>query len=105
MLQKCLVRRQRRSQEKRDKDSYYIYDVALVFRNAIERMAQEAVGLRAAIVPKWYHDAAEQLEHPFGHESAPGVLEAVDIGRAHGLELNAAMVQRTVSRLQAAIAD
>jgi hypothetical protein len=104
VLQKCLVRRQRRGQEKRDKDSYYIYDVALVFRNAMERMAQEAVGLRAAIVRKWYHDAAGQLEHQFGHERAPGVLEAVDIGRAHGLELNAAMVERTVSRLRAAVA-
>ena len=104
VLQKMLIRRRRRTPVKRQKDCYYTYEAAVLFRNALDRLASEAGLLRQEILQKWYRDGMNELRRVFGHESAEGVFEAVDVGRAAGIDVNAAMVYRTVAQLTAAIA-
>ena len=49
VFQKILIRRQRRKQPAMDKDCFYIYEIALLFRNAKDALHQAYLALDGAI--------------------------------------------------------
>jgi hypothetical protein len=96
VMQKVLIRSRRAGGERRKKDSYYIYEAALLFRapGCLEAWARGLVGRFPA---KWGRDFASQAALLYGHENAEGIQEAVEIAQANGVRVDAAMVFRTLA--------
>ncbi len=104
VMQKVLVRTRRASLQKRKKDSYYMYETALVFR-AAGRIRREAQSLAGQFPTKWGKRFAQDAAALYGHENAEGVQDAVEVAQANRVELDKTMVFRTMSKLVAEIAE
>ena len=103
VMQKVLIRSRRVGHQKQAKDSYYIYEVSLLFRTpgSIHRIAE---GVRSGRFPaKWGKEFFKQAAILYGHENAEGVQEAVAVAQANGTPVDAAMVFRVVEKMLAEI--
>ena len=101
VLQKALVRSKRREREKRAKDAYYIYEVAVLFRRSLDRLGKDAAAVRAQAVPKWLQRAVAVLETIFRDANAEGVQEAERVAVDSGQDISPQMILPPVSRLVA----
>jgi hypothetical protein len=103
VIQKALIRKDRRSRESRRKDSYYIYEIAVLFRDAMGRLAQEAGGLSFAGKAKRLKAALETLHNLFAHPAAEGVVETVDIASDSSQTISTQEVMRATRVLAEAV--
>jgi hypothetical protein len=76
IMQKLLIRSRRRSSARRAKDSYYIYEIAVLFRNALPALTANAQKLSQQVPAKWSRDYIGLAETLFGHLRAEGTQEA-----------------------------
>lgn len=80
VLQKILIRDQRRSVASAEKDCFYIYEVSVVFRDAYDAVREEYRGL-SQCSPKWKRRFEAEARKLFCAEDAEGPLSVVDIAQ------------------------
>ena len=81
VVQKMLIR-SRRDTDSRRKDCYYIYEIAVTFRRAIERVRSEFDAMKKQVHPKWLDTFRRNFEKAFADASAEGPQSAVMIHQA-----------------------
>ena len=101
IMQKILIRSRRTSSGKRAKDSYYIYELALLLRNACPTLTGEARRLR--MPSAWKRDYLTGVNELLGHDNAEGIQDARDTADANGQAVTEDMVYRTLAPVLAAI--
>lgn len=79
VIQKALIRENRRDQWKKAKDSYYTYEVAVLFRNQLKDLLAQVMA-ESALTTKRLRKAVTVLSAQFGHAAAEGVTETIDVG-------------------------
>ena len=109
VVQKVLIRDQRRSSQSAAKDCYYIYEVAVIFRNALDALAQEAASLRETFKP-WLKRFPKIADALFADENAEGPVSALQVftemGGIQGVktgDLTAEMISKAVAKLLGAM--
>lgn len=109
VVQKVLIREQRRSPQSAAKDCYYMYEVSVIFRDCLDAIAEESAALRARFKP-WLKKFPKLAEPLFANDDAEGPVSALRVfsetRAALGLQngdLTAAMIHRAVSKLLAAM--
>lgn len=103
VMQKVLIRSRRGSSAKRAKDSYYIYETAVLFRNALSTVTDTARQVAGCIHTKWRKDFVRLARETFGHTNAVGIQEALSVAEENGLPVTAAMIHPAIGRFLAAI--
>lgn len=109
VVQKVLIREERRSEPSAAKDCYYIYEVSVIFRNCLETLAREYAELQKAYA-SWGRKFPRQAGALFAKDSAAGVTSALRVfsdaalnaGRSD-VGLTAEMIYRSVSKLLGAL--
>lgn len=101
IMQKILIRSRRASSGKRAKDSYYIYELALLLRNACPTLAAAARRLR--MPSAWKRDYLTGVKEQFGHANAEGIQDAYSTAEANSQAVTKEMVFRTLAPVLAAI--
>lgn len=109
VVQKVLIREQRRSPQSAAKDNYYIYEVSVIFRDAFDALAVESAALKEEFKP-WLKRFPKMAGPLFASPSAEGPTSALkvfsEMSAALGFKnenLTAEMIYRSVARLLAAI--
>jgi len=98
-LQKILIRSKRKKKADRQKDAYYIYETALIFREARGALRREAETVRKSIHPKWWHDGVRNLDVLFSTDNSEGTLDAFAVAQANGINVTPKMIARTIQPL------
>ncbi|OGV64049.1 MAG: hypothetical protein A2498_01850 [Lentisphaerae bacterium RIFOXYC12_FULL_60_16] len=105
VVQKVLIRDQRRSDPSKAKDCYYLYEISVVFRDALDHLAAEFAQL-APFLPSWKKRFQHEARHLFQSRHAEGPTLAMqvyrDAGSPHsvgGRPLTPEMIYRSVNRL------
>jgi hypothetical protein len=78
VVQKILIRDQGRSEASAEKDCFYIYEVSVVFRDALDAIREEYRRL-SPCTPKWKKRFESEARKLFADEDAEGPLNVVDI--------------------------
>lgn len=109
VVQKVLIREQRRSAQSVAKDCYYIYEISVIFRDSLDLIAQESNELRKEYKP-WFKKFPPMTEDLFASENAEGVVSALRVFKetraALGFrsdELSAEMIYRAVTKMISAM--
>ena len=109
VVQKILIREQRRSPQSAAKDCYYIYEVSVIFRDAMDALMEESASLREEFAP-WLKKFPKMVAPLFAGENAEGPASALRVfneARAtlgfKSEDLTAEIIYRSVARLLAAI--
>lgn len=109
VVQKVLIRDQRRGPQSAAKDCYYIYEVSIIFREALDAIAEESAALREAFRP-WLKKFPKMVEPLFAGPSAEGPASALrvfnDMRAALGFksaDLTGEMIFGAVAKLLAAM--
>jgi hypothetical protein len=103
IMQKVLIRRQRKTPAKRAKDSYYIYEIAVLFRNALPALAAEAGNLPGCMPSPWCRTYLKDVETLFGHMRAEGIQEAKAIADENHGAVTQDMIHRAMAPMLEAI--
>ncbi len=90
VMQKVLIRNDRH-RESLAKDCYYIYEVSVLFRQAMDDLHEEFQAIRNRFSRKWSMDFKSSFQRLFAEETLEGSTSAV---RVHG-SANAAMEGKT----------
>jgi hypothetical protein len=104
VVSKVLIRGEQRKRASMDKDCFYIYEVSVVFRDALDAIRKEYDRLEAC-VPKWKKRFARNARALFSSETAEGPVSAVqvyrDLGELRGekFDVTEEVVYRSVGRL------
>jgi hypothetical protein len=105
IVQKILIRDQRRADLSKAKDCYYIYEISVVFRDALDQISSEFNAL-SPFLPSWKNRFQKEVVRLFESENAEGPTLAVqayqDAGRPRaGTEPppTPEMVYRSVNKL------
>jgi hypothetical protein len=105
VVQKILIRDQRRADLSKAKDCYYIYEISVVFRNALDQISSEFDALSPCL-PVWKKRFQKEVSRLFESQDAEGPILAVrayqDAGRPRtGTEMppTPEMVYRSVNKL------
>jgi len=109
VVQKVLIRDRPRDVDAKRKDCYYIYELSVTFREAIDRLAKEFEALKQQVQPKWIQRFRRVLVEVFESPSADGPMSVVAVHRASpdhvqearemGFIVNADSVCRSVQKL------
>ncbi len=104
VVQKVLIRDRQREEAAKRKDCYYIYTIAVMFREAIDVLQKCFQAVSAEIHPRWVKRFRCQLAELFADASAEGPDAAVEVHRANmgndqNFIVNAKTVCTTVQRL------
>lgn len=103
VVQKALIRNQRRGNQQRAKDSYYTFEVAYLFRDSLSRLVEEAASMPRPVTRKRLRSALGVLDGQFAHVGAEGVLQAVDVANDSGQRILPETVFRTTQSLIGAL--
>jgi hypothetical protein len=101
VLQKVLIRDQRRKPESQMKDCYYMYEVSVVFRNNLAALGQEYAGLRN-LPSRWLKRFESTIRSLFRDEHAEGATSALDVYEGSGIggtPLSAGVIHRSVAKM------
>jgi len=105
VVQKVLIRDQRRGLPSLAKDCYYMYEISVLFHEALDTMAKEYSNLKSGF-PAWikrFRTKSHQLfknEHAEGPTSALRVYEEAIAGlQGSNNKLNADMIFRAVNKM------
>jgi hypothetical protein len=101
MVQKILIRDQRRKPESKAKDCYYIYEVSVVFRDNLVALREEYEKLQSLPAP-WLKRFAKNIRILFKDEHSEGPTSALDIYESAGMgapQITADMIQRAVGKM------
>ena len=101
VVQKILIRDQRRRAESRAKDCYYIYEVSVVFRDSLAALGREYAMLQDLPAP-WLRRFKKGVRSLFRDEHAEGVTSTLDVHEDAGVggpRLTAAIIQRAVVKM------
>jgi hypothetical protein len=82
VVQKLLIRDRPREAEAKRKDCYYIYNLSVMFRDAIGKIAEEYQNLQEQISPKWLQRFKCVLADIFASPFADGTASAVAVHQA-----------------------
>lgn len=106
VIQKALIRDNRRDKWKRAKDSYYTYEVAVLSRDQLKDLMSEVMA-ESALTKKRLGKAARILSAQFGHEAAEGVTETIDVGSdsSNVYPLDACLVLQEIGKLIKTLED
>jgi len=106
VVQKVLIRDQRRGLPSFAKDCYYMYEISVLFHEALDAMAKEYSSLKSGLPQAWikrFRTKANQLfknEHAEGPTSALRVYEeAIAGGRGNSSKLNTDMIFHAVNKM------
>lgn len=102
VVQKALVHNSRQPHARR-KDCYYIYEVAVLFRNSLFDMAKNLIDVPVLVMGNRIQRARNVLAELFGHDAAEGVQETILIASDSGQALRKRAVIRAVDRLVQAL--
>ncbi len=110
LVQKVLARdEQGRPTAKQEKDCYYIYEVSVVFRDVLDRVAGAMPEIEAKCPAAWKRRFVKTIQRLFASPQAEGPVSAVRVGRAaregdpRAPEVNEVMIHAAVSRLVEAV--
>jgi len=101
VVQKVLIRDQRRKTEYKAKDCYYIYEVSVVFRDNLTALRGEYEALQDLPGP-WLRRFSKEIRILFSDEHAEGPTSALDVyngAKVSGPRLSADMIHRATSKL------
>ena len=101
VVQKVLIRDQRRKNESKAKDCYYMYEVSVVFRDNLTALEQEYEKLQDLPVP-WLKRYSKNVRALFADEHAAGATSALDVYEGSGIagpRITADMIQRAVAKM------
>lgn len=108
VVSKVLIRGEQRKPASMEKDCFYIYEVSVVFRDALDAIRKEYDRLQPC-TPKWKKRFAKDARALFGSQAAEGPVRAVgvyrDLGQLRGesFDINEEIVYRSVSKMLDAI--
>ena len=109
VVQKVLIRDQRRSAQSVAKDCYYIYEVSVIFRDSMDYIAQESNELRIKY-KAWLKKFPTMAGALFASENAEGTVSALRVFKetraalgSRGDELSAEMIHRAVTKMLSAM--
>jgi hypothetical protein len=109
VVQKVLIRDQRRSAQSAAKDCYYLYEVSVIFRDALDAITEESAALRETFKP-WLKKFPKMVEPLFANENAEGPAAALRVFNEARVtsgfkseDLTAEMIYRSAARLLAAM--
>lgn len=103
VMQKVLIRSRRGTAAKRAKDCYYIYETAVLFRNALPTVTDSARQVAGCMPAKWCKDFVRLADETFGHVNAVGIQESLSVAEENGIPVTAAMIHLAIARLLVAI--
>ncbi len=103
VMQKVLIRSRRGVSAKRAKDSYYIYETAVLFRNALPMLTETAGQLAGCIPARWFKDFVRLAGETFRHVNAEGIQEVLSIAEENGMSVTADMIHPAIDRFLIAI--
>ncbi len=107
VMQKILIRNKRRRAEERQKDCHYIYEVAVVFRNALDHLGNEMgfIETEFANVPKWLKDFRSEFSTLFDSPEGTGCQEATLVAEdsSSGSAVTPEKVFHAVKKLRTAL--
>ncbi len=101
VVQKVLIRDQRRKTESLAKDCYYLYEVAVVFRDNLAALGREYAGLQDFPAP-WLRRAERTMRALFRDEHAEGSTSVLDVYEASGINgprISTDMIWRAVAKM------
>jgi hypothetical protein len=104
VVSKVLIRGEQRKPASMEKDCFYIYEVSVVFRDALDAIREEYDRLQPC-TPKWKKRFAHDARELFGSDTATGPVSAVgvyrDLGQLRGesFDVNEEIVQRSVAKM------
>jgi hypothetical protein len=78
VVQKILIRDQRRSDPSKAKDCYYIYEISVVFRDALNQLSAEFAAL-SPFLPPWKSRFRKEILRLFESEHAEGPTLAMRV--------------------------
>lgn len=81
VVQKTLIQDQGRKRESMAKDFYYIFEVSVVFRNALDQIAEEYKALASQSPSKWRRRFSVKIAEAFAGPDAEGTQMAWDVYR------------------------
>ncbi len=103
VVQKILIRGERRSSTSMEKDCFYIYEISVIFRDAFDKIREEYENL-SPCAPKWKKRFATDVRALFASEDSEGPISAVrvykDAASIHGsiFTLTPEIVHRSVGK-------
>ena len=103
IMQKVLIRSKRGSPAKRAKDCYYIYETAVLFRNALPIVTDTARQVAGGMHPKWCRNFVRLARETFGHANAVGIQETLSVAEDNRMMVTAPMIYSAIDRFLAAI--
>jgi len=105
VVQKVLIRDQRRSDPSKAKDCYYVYEISVVFRDALDHLAAEFAAL-SPFLPSWKKRFQREVRQLFQSQHAEGPTLALQVYRdagspppAEGSPLTPEMIYLSVNKL------
>lgn len=101
VVQKILIRDQRRKLEFKAKDCYYIYEVSVVFRDNLAALRAEYEKLQTLPGP-WLKRFAKSIHILFKDEHSEGPTSALDVYESAGMgtpQITADMINRSVGKM------
>ena len=103
VVSKILIRNEQRPPSSMRKDCFYIYEISVIFRNALDHIKEEYDRLTPCL-PKWKMRFAKDVRAIFASETADGPVSAVQVYRDLGspkedVDVSEEMVMRSVNRL------
>jgi hypothetical protein len=110
VVAKILIRRENRPLAAMQKDCFYIYEISVLFRDAMDSIRMEYDRL-APCAPKWKRRFAQDAQRLFSATTSEGPVSAVHVYRDLGassqntIEVTEEMVQRSVARLLSAMME
>lgn len=101
VLQKVLIRDQRRKPESQAKDCYYVYEVSVVFRDNLAALGREYANLQD-LPARWRRRFETGVRSLFRDEHAEGATSALDVHAGSGVggpHLSADIIHRAVAKM------
>jgi len=103
VMQKILIRDQRRKAQSKAKDCFYIYEISAIFRDDLDRIAGEYARL-PGIHTKWRDSFEREIPRLFGSVHSEGVRSALRVFEDSGKnvshnKLNEVIIMRSVGKL------
>ena len=81
VVQKVLIRDQRRPPESMAKDCFYLFEIAVVFRDALDRLAEEYAELSGRFPRRWLQRFEGEARRLFADRDAEGAVAAMRVHR------------------------
>ncbi len=105
VMQKVLIRDQRRPTESMAKDCYYIFEVSVLFRDALDRLAADYTEMAETFPKKWFQRFEREARRLFASRDAEGAVAAMKVHRgiapsaAGGFRPDEAIVAAAVAKM------